>query len=213
VERVVTNDRLQIDRLQLGPFNTNCYLLTCPMTGDSVWVDAPAEVAALLKASERTHPRYILMTHNHGDHIGALSELKSKLKVPIGVHPLDAKGLPLPADILLEDGERISCGNITLEVLHTPGHTPGSLCFLAGKHLISGDTIFPGGPGKTKSPTDFKQIIESITRKIFVLPDETVAYPGHGASTILRREKEAFAFFSSRSHNPKLCGDVLWASS
>jgi glyoxylase-like metal-dependent hydrolase (beta-lactamase superfamily II) len=183
------------------------------MTGDSVWVDAPAEVAAMLKASERTHPRYILITHNHGDHTGALSELKSKLRIPIGVHPLDAKLLPLPADILLEDGARISCGNITLEVLHTPGHTPGSLCFLAGKHLISGDAIFPGGPGKTKSPTDFRRIIESITRKIFVLPDDTVIYPGHGDSTILRKEKEEFACFSSRSHDPKLCGDVLWASS
>jgi len=213
MERVVTNDCLQIDRLQLGPFNTNCYLLTCPMTGDSVWVDAPAEVSAILKASERTHPRYILITHNHGDHTGALSDLKSKLRIPIGVHPLDAKGLPLPADILLEDGARIPCGNITLEVLHTPGHTPGSLCFLVGKYLISGDTIFPGGPGKTKSPTDFRRIIESITRRIFVLPDETVAYPGHGASTILRKEKEEFASFSSRSHNPELCGDVLWASS
>ena len=213
MERVARNNYVQIDRLQLGPFNTNCYLLTCPMTGDSVWVDAPAEVAAMLKASERTHPRYILITHNHGDHTGALSELKSKLRIPIGVHPLDAKGLPLPADILLEDGARISCGNITLEVLHTPGHTPGSLCFFAGKHLISGDTIFPGGPGKTRSPTDFRRIIESITRKIFVLPDDTVIYPGHGDSTILRKEKEEFACFSSRSHDPKLCGDVLWASS
>ena len=213
MERVVTNDCLQIDRLQLGAFNTNCYLLTCPMTGDSVWVDAPAEVSAILKASERTHPRTILITHNHGDHTGALSDLKSKLRIPIGVHPLDAKGLPLPADILLEDGARIPCGNITLEVLHTPGHTPGSLCFLVRKYLISGDTIFPGGPGKTRSPTDFRRIIESITRRIFVLPDETVAYPGHGASTILRKEKEEFASFSSRSHNPELCGDVLWASS
>jgi len=213
VERVAKTESILIDRLQLGPFNTNCYLLTCPMTGDSVWVDAPAEVAAMLKASERTHPRYILITHNHGDHTGALSELKSKLRIPIGVHPLDAKGLPLPADILLEDGARISCGNITLTVLHTPGHTPGSLCFLAGKHLISGDAIFPGGPGKTRSPTDFRQIIESITGKIFVLPDNTVIYPGHGDSTILRKEKEEFACFSSRSHDPKLCGDVLWASS
>ena len=213
MERVATDVCLQIDRLQLGPFNTNCYLLTCPMTGDSVWVDAPAEVSAILKASERTHPRYILITHNHGDHTGALSQLKSKIRVPIGVHRLDLKGLPLPADILLEDGERISCGNLTLTVLHTPGHTPGSLCFLVGKHLISGDTIFPGGPGKTNSPTDFERILESISRKILVLPDDTVIYPGHGDSTILRKEKEAFALFSSRSHDPKLCGDVLWASS
>jgi glyoxylase-like metal-dependent hydrolase (beta-lactamase superfamily II) len=79
-----------------------------------------------------------------------------------------------------------------------------------GKHLISGDTIFPGGPGKTKSPIDLKLIIQSITSKIFVLPDDTVLYPGHGDSTLLRKEKEEFAIFSSRPHDPNLFGDVLW---
>ena len=176
-------------------------------------MDAPAEASEILKASKGTNPRYILITHNHMDHIGALSELKSKLRIPIGAHRLDAKGLPLRPDILLEDGEEVSCGKMSLKVLHTPGHTPGSLCFLVGKHLISGDTIFPGGPGKTKSPADLKLIIESITSKIFVLPDDTAIYPGHGDSTLLRKEKEEFAIFSSRSHDPNLFGDVLWLSS
>jgi glyoxylase-like metal-dependent hydrolase (beta-lactamase superfamily II) len=126
---------------------------------------------------------------------------------------MDAKGLPLRPEILLEDGEKVSYGNTSLKVLHTPGHTPGSLCFLMGKYLISGDTIFPGGPGKTKSPTDLKLIIESITRKIFVLPDDTAIYPGHGDSTLLRKEKEELSIFSSRSHDPNLFGDVLWLSS
>jgi glyoxylase-like metal-dependent hydrolase (beta-lactamase superfamily II) len=147
------------------------------------------------------------------DHIGALSELKSKLRIPIGAHRLDAKGLPLRPEILLEDGEKVSYGKMSLKVLHTPGHTPGSLCFWVGNHLISGDTIFPGGPGKTKSPTDLKLIIESITSKIFVLPDDTAIYPGHGDSTLLRKEKEEFAIFSSRPHDPNLFGDVLWLSS
>ena len=129
------------------------------------------------------------------DHIGALSELKSKLRIPIGAHRLDAKGLPLRPDILLEDGEKVYCGNMSLKVLHTPGHTPGSLCFLIGKYLISGDTIFPGGPGKTESPADLKLIIESITSKIFVLPDDTEIYPGHGDSTLLRKEKKNLPSF------------------
>ena len=213
MERIARNEYVRIDRLQLGPFDTNSYIVTCPLTGDSVLVDAPAEASEILKASKGTHPRYILITHNHGDHIGALSELKSKLRIPIGAHHLDAKGLPLRPDILLEDGGKVSYGDIDLKVLHTPGHTPGSLCFLVGKHLISGDTIFPGGPGGTKSPTDLKLIIESITHKIFVLPDDTTIYPGHGDSTLLRKEKEKFAIFSSRSHDPNLCGDVLWISS
>jgi glyoxylase-like metal-dependent hydrolase (beta-lactamase superfamily II) len=213
VECIARNEYVRIDRLKLGPFDTNSYIVTCPLTGDSVLVDAPAEASEILKASKGTHPRYILITHNHGDHIGALSELKSKLRIPIGAHRLDAKGLPLRPDILLEEGGKVPYGDIDLKVLHTPGHTPGSLCFLVGKHLISGDTIFFGGPGKTKSPTDLKLIIESITHKLFVLPDDTTIYPGHGDSTLLRKEKENFAIFSSRSHDPNLCGDVLWISS
>jgi glyoxylase-like metal-dependent hydrolase (beta-lactamase superfamily II) len=79
--------------------------------------------------------------------------------------------------------------------------------------LIAGDTIFPGGPGRTISPTALREIIESITRKIFVLPDDTQVYPGHGDSTALKKEKDEFAVFSSRPHDPQLCGDVLWLSS
>jgi hydroxyacylglutathione hydrolase len=114
---------------------------------------------------------------------------------------------------MLNDGDTISFGDLKLEVLHTPGHTPGSLCFKWVRHLISGDTIFPGGPGKTWSPRAFNQIIKSITEKILVLPDDTRIYPGHGDATVLKKEKDEFAVFSSRSHSPNLCGDVLWLSS
>ena len=207
------NETIQIDRLKLGPFDTNSYILTCLLTGDSVLVDVPAEASKIFKALKETNPKYILITHNHMDHLGALGEIKSKLRIPIGAHRLDAKGLPLRPEILLENGEKLPLGKTSLKVLHTPGHTPGSLCFLFGNRLIAGDTIFPGGPGKTRSPTDLKLIIESITNKIFVLPDDTAIYPGHGDSTILRKEKEEFSIFSSRSHDPNLFGDVLWLSS
>jgi len=207
------DDSLQIDKLTLGPFGTNSYIITCRLTGESVAVDAPAEVAEILKGLKGTHPRFILITHTHMDHLGALSELKSKLEIPVAVHPLDAKSLPLRPEILLNDGDTVSFGRIKLRVLHTPGHTPGSICFLTGKYLISGDTLFPGGPGKTGSPADLRQIIESIEGKILGLPDDTHIYPGHGDSTIVRKEKEEFALFSSRPHDPNLCGDVLWLSS
>jgi glyoxylase-like metal-dependent hydrolase (beta-lactamase superfamily II) len=82
-----------------------------------------------------------------------------------------------------------------------------------GKYLIAGDTIFPGGPGKTGSPAALKQIIDSIVSKIFVLPDETEVYPGHGWGTVLGKEKKEFAVFSTKTHDPNLCGDVLWLSS
>jgi glyoxylase-like metal-dependent hydrolase (beta-lactamase superfamily II) len=117
-----------------------------------------------------------------------------------------------PPEIQLNDGDIVSFGNIKLEVLHTPGHTPGSLCFKTGKYLLSGDTIFPGGPGKTWSPADLQQLIKSITSKIFVLDDDTQVYPGHGDAAVLKKEKDEFAVFSTRPHHPDLCGDVLWLS-
>ena len=209
---VVKNEHIQIDKLNLGLFDTNSYIITCRLTGDSVLIDAPAEATEILKRLKETNPRYILITHNHMDHLGALFELKSKLRIPVAVHPLDAKNLPSTPEILLNDGDTVSFGKITLRVLHTPGHTPGSLCFLTDKYLISGDTIFPGGPGRTKSPADLRQIVESITSKLFVLPDNTQIYPGHGDSTILKKEKAEFAIFSSQPHHPNLCGHVFWLS-
>ncbi len=210
---VVKDDNLQIDKLTLGPFGTNSYIITCRPSGESVVVDAPGEVDEIIKGLKGTHPRFILITHAHMDHIGALSQLKSQLGISVAVHPSDAKGLPFRPEMLLDDGSTVSFGRIRLRVLHTPGHTPGSVCFLTGNYLISGDTLFPGGPGKTGSPDDLRQIIESIKEKILPLADDTQVYPGHGDSTILRKEKDEFALFSSRPHDPNLYGDVLWLSS
>ncbi len=210
---VAKDDDIQIDRLELGPFGVNAYIVTCQKTRDSVLVDTPAEAGTIMDRLKGTNPKYILLTHNHMDHLGALAELHSKLKVPLAVHTLDAGNLPSPPEMLLNDGDTVSFGNIKFEVLHVPGHTPGSLCLKAGRYLISGDTIFPGGPGKTRSPANFRQIIKSITEKIFVLPDDTPIYPGHGDSTVVKTAKDEFAIFSSRPHDPNLCGDVLWLSS
>ena len=132
---------------------------------------------------------------------------------PVACHMADAKGLPVRPDRLLEDGDTIAFGEIELNVIHTPGHTPGSICLFVETYLISGDTIFPGGPGKTGSPASFKQIMQSITEKIIPLPDETHIYPGHGDSTILVNEKREIQAFSSRPHPQGLFGDVLWLSS
>ena len=210
---VVKNESIQIEKLELGPFGTNAYILICRQTDASVLVDAPGEAGKILAQLKGSDPQYILMTHNHMDHTGALAEVKSALNIPIAAHREDAGNLPLKPDVLLNDGDVISCGDIDLTVLHTPGHTPGSLCFLAGNYLIAGDTLFPGGPGKTGSPTDFKRIVESLSNKIFVLPEDTRIYSGHGDSTILRKEKRAFEAFSAGAHDPNLCGDVLWSSS
>ena len=210
---VAKDDNIQIERLELGAFGTNAHIVICQETRDSVLIDAPAETNIITDRLKSTNPRYILLTHNHMDHTGALAPLKAVFEVPLAAHALDTGNLPVTPDMLINDGDTIALGNIKLEVLHTPGHTPGSLCFRVGGYLISGDTIFPGGPGKTSSPAAFRQIIKSITEKIFILPDDTQIYPGHGNSTVLKNEKEEFAVFASRSHNPDLCGDVLWLSS
>ncbi len=211
---VVAKDRdIQIERLELGPFGTNAYIVVCQKTRDSLLIDAPAEANTIIDRLKDTNPKYILLTHNHMDHLLALAELQSKLQVPLAAHALDAGNLPSPPEMLLKDGDTISVGNLSFAVLHTPGHTPGSLCFKVGRYLISGDTIFPGGPGKTGSSAAFQQVVKSITEKIFALPDDTPIYPGHGESTVLKKEKEEFAVFSSRPHSPGLCGDVLWLSS
>ncbi len=210
---VAKDDDIQIERLELGPFGTNAYIVICQRTRDSALIDAPADASTIIDRLNGTNPKYILLTHNHMDHLGALAELRSKLKVPLAVHTLDAGNLSSSPEMPLNDGDTVSFGNIKLKILHTPGHTPGSLCFETGFYLISGDTIFPGGPGKTGSPDDFRQIIKSITEKIFALPDDTHIFPGHGDSTILKKEKDEFAVFSSHPHNPNLCGDVLWLSS
>ncbi len=210
---VVKDNSIQIERLELGPWGTNAYIIICLETRGSVLIDAPAEASTIIKRLEGTNPKYILLTHSHSDHIGALAELRSTLTVPLAAHAADSSRLPSPPEVLLDDGNTLSVGKIKLQVLHTPGHTPGSVCFRMSKYLISGDTIFPGGPGKSGSPDNLKQIIKSITDKIMVLPDDTAIYPGHGEATTLNKEKQEFAVFSSRPHDPNLCGDVLWLSS
>ncbi len=210
---VVNKENIQIECYALGAFGTNSYIITGLETGDSIVVDAPGDAPKIRAQLKRTKPKFILMTHNHMDHTGALAELKSALNVPVAAHAADAGRLPIPADMQLTDGESITFGNIRLTVRHTPGHTPGSLCFYTEGYLISGDTLFPGGPGKTGSPSDFRQIVESLQRKIFVLPDDTQVFPGHGDHTILGKEKQAFEAFAARPHDPNLCGDVLWSMS
>jgi len=206
---VFESKELKIEKLTLGAFHTNAYIVIFLRTRDSVLIDAPAQAEVIKKALEETKTRYILLTHNHLDHIGALPDLQSK-PFPLAVHPLDGATLPKPADRLLSDGEKIDFGQVSIEVLHTPGHTKGSLCFKIGKALLSGDTIFGGGPGRTNSPEAFRQIIRSIVQKIFILPDDTEIFPGHGEETVLKKEKEKYKIFASKPHEKNLCGDVTW---
>ena len=209
---VVKDETIQIDRLELGPFGTNTYILACRQTNDCIVVDAPGDASRVTDRLKEKNPKYILITHGHFDHLGSLAELKDELGVPVGAHAGDAGQLPAQADLLLDDGDKISFGAIDLRVLHTPGHTPGSICLLVGSYLIAGDTLFPNGPGNTPSPANFQKILKSITQKLFTLPEDTQVYPGHGEATTIGKEKRLFEVFTARPQDPNLCGDVVWVS-
>ena len=209
---VIVNDKtVRIEKLTLGPYGTNAYVVVCRKTGKSLAVDAPARATEIIAALDGTRPEYILLTHDHFDHTGVIVSLRSRLRVPLATHETSSYQLRTPPEMLLKDGDTVFLGKLRIDALHTPGHTPGSLCFKCGKYLLSGDTIFPGGPGHTDSPDDFRQIIESIKRKILTLPEDTLILPGHGEGTTVGQSRREYAVFSSRPHPPDLYGDVTWA--
>jgi hydroxyacylglutathione hydrolase len=213
MEIVLDGTSLRIEKYVLGKWSTNAYILRCAETGVSVLVDAPPEAASIVECKKENNLKYILLTHNHIDHIEGLPGLRAKTSAPLAIHAADNDGrLPFHPEKLLTDVDTICFGKQIIEVIHTPGHTPGSLCFKIGDYLISGDTLFPGGPGRTSSPAAFQQIIRSITGKLLNLSPETRIFPGHGPATVLKEEIEQIKIFSSRSHPPGLSGDVLWLS-
>jgi glyoxylase-like metal-dependent hydrolase (beta-lactamase superfamily II) len=181
-------DDLIVRKIEVGEYENNVYVLECPTTHDALLIDGCFEADTLIKGADGANIVGIVQTHGHFDHVQALAELKERLGVPVYAHP--AEEYPIEIDQKLSDGDTITFGERSVTVLHTPGHTPGGVCLLYGKHLISGDTLFPGGPGNTwEDPEKFAQIIGSIESKLFVLPDDTAVYPGHGKDTTIGTER------------------------
>jgi glyoxylase-like metal-dependent hydrolase (beta-lactamase superfamily II) len=209
--KIIDNKEISIEKLVLGPYETNCYIVVDRGTNLSLVIDAPAAASKISGALGGSPPLYILLTHDHSDHTGALDTLRSRFKSPLAAH--NASALHTPPDIVLKGGETLDFGNLGVGVFHTPGHAPGSLCFKIGNYLFAGDTIFPGGPGKTWSPRDFQQIVSSIKSKIFNLPDDTIIFPGHGETTTIMKSKEEYEVFASHHHPDDICGDVSWLTS
>ena len=207
------DESIEIRRTVTGPYSNNTYIVICPKTRESVIIDTPAEPQVILKEAQGTKVKAILMTHCHMDHVLGHETIKQGTRAPVAVHPVGVSKLPLPPEVQLTHGQTFDFGNITFQVLHTPGHTPEGLCFLWREHLFSGDTLFPHGPGKTMSPDNFRQLVQSIEEHLMALPDATRVYPGHGDDTVLAKEKQEFHSFKSRPHRPDLCGDVLWLKS
>ncbi|MBI3966774.1 MAG: MBL fold metallo-hydrolase [Chloroflexi bacterium] len=201
----------EIRKFQLGKYNNNCYVLVCPKTKESILIDASADASIILKQLEGTKVKQIFLTHGHADHIDALEPVKAALKVPVGIHPGDAERLSSPPDYTFGDGDTVTFGDHSAKVIHTPGHTKGSVCLLVDGTLIAGDTLFNGGPGKTGAAADLTAILETIRTKLMTLPDETVVHPGHGDSTTIGAQRPGFEAYLRQPRDPNYFGDVSWA--
>ncbi|MFC1873012.1 MBL fold metallo-hydrolase [Chloroflexota bacterium] len=211
VIKISQSNDLSIFQLTLGQWSTNAYLLVDDASSDSVLVDAPDEPEKLVSAIGTTKLKYILITHRHRDHVLALESLQSEYPdVPVACHEDDAEELRGTPSVILTDGSKLEFGSHIISVLHTPGHTAGSVCFYVNNYLIAGDTIFPGGPGHTRAAGEFRQVVKSAKRIISELPGETVVLPGHGKNTTMAKEKAAFKAFSAREHPEGLFGDIQW---
>ncbi|MGI8692449.1 MAG: MBL fold metallo-hydrolase [Geodermatophilaceae bacterium] len=195
---------LEITKLAVGEMNNNAYLLRCPRTGDAVLVDAANEADRLLEMVGTTPLKTVVTTHQHPDHWQALAEVVAETGARTVAHPLDAGPLPVRVDDSIEGGGSVDVGDVALEVIHLRGHTPGSIALLhrssdGTTHLFTGDSLFPGGPGKTWSPEDFTSLVDDLEARIFgVLPDDTWVYPGHGADTTLGAERPALPEWRAR---------------
>ncbi|MFQ5933303.1 MAG: MBL fold metallo-hydrolase [Dehalococcoidia bacterium] len=207
---VLYDGEVQIRKTVTDPYNNNCYVVVCPETNESVIIDAPNEADKIFAEAQGTDVKAVLLTHTHFDHIGSFEALKSALKVPMVVHPADEDQLPQSADQHFQHNGTFSFGTITFKTIHVPGHTPGGTSLLWGKHLFSGDTLFPNGPGYTTSAENLRQLVGSLEERIFVLDDDINVYPGHGDETVLGREKKQYAEFKKRTLPPDFHGEVTW---
>jgi glyoxylase-like metal-dependent hydrolase (beta-lactamase superfamily II) len=200
---------MRIDALSVGHMQANCYIVSSPKTGNAILID-PGDEHGKIKdclKKNKLKAKFIVHTHGHIDHIQADNEFD----LPVCVHKSDLDLLKDPGKNLssflshpfalkreiktLEDGQSIILDDIKLEVLHTPGHTPGGICLRADKAVFTGDTLFAGGIGRTDFPgASEKQLLQSIKDKLLNLPDETVVYPGHGPESTVGREKKTNPF-------------------
>jgi len=181
--------KLAVTKLSVGPFDNNVYVLTDPDSMETLVVDAANEAERVIEQLRGLTVVGIVTTHRHPDHTFALREVLSATGAWSGAHPADADDIPVRPDRPLEHGAVLPVGQFEVRVLHTPGHTEGSISFqLPHAQLLTGDALFPGGVGKTEGESAFRTAIDSVERHVFVLPPETRVSPGHGDDTHVGRE-------------------------
>ena len=186
------NERVEVHSVVVGPLDTNVYIPRCRATGHAVLIDAADDAPQLVELCRTLGVTEVLETHGHFDHIAAVPGLRAA-GYRVGIAPADAQRLD-GHDFDLVDGDVIEVGDLGLRTMFTPGHTPGSACFLLDGDpplLFAGDTLFPGGPGATRPSGGghFPTIIQSISERLFILDDATVVLPGHGRETTIGTER------------------------
>ncbi|MDY0236684.1 MAG: MBL fold metallo-hydrolase [Gudongella sp.] len=200
---------MKIKRIQAGIYAANCYIIyTEGVTREAVIVDPGGDYESIIKEINKKELRvkYIVLTHGHGDHIGAVIAVKKHFDVPVMIHKADMEmvkdhalnlsgnmamgAISFEPDILLKDGESIEFGDEYLKVIHTPGHTKGGICLYSPGLLITGDTLFEGSIGRTDLyGGDYDTLMRGIKNKLLQLPEDTIIYPGHGGQSTLKKEK------------------------
>jgi glyoxylase-like metal-dependent hydrolase (beta-lactamase superfamily II) len=195
---------LVITKASVGPMDNNTYLLRCRSTGAQLLIDAANDAATILEMTGGSLER-VVTTHQHYDHWQALGDVVKQTGARTTAHHLDAEGIPVATDDPVSDGDTITIGAVTLDVIHLVGHTPGSIALVyddpsGHPHLFTGDCLFPGGVGNTfKNADNFATLIDGVETKLFGrLPDETWVYPGHGTDTTLGAERPSLAEWRKR---------------
>lgn len=195
---------LSITKLAVGPMQNNAYLLRCRSTGEGLLIDAAAEAGRLLEMVGDVPLPTVVTTHLHPDHWQALREVVDATGARTVAHPIDAGGLPVAVDETVEHGDTVPVGACGLSVLHLRGHTPGSIALRYDDpdgvtHLFTGDSLFPGGPGRTTSATDFASLMDDLQARVFgELGDDTWFYPGHGNDSTLGTERPSIPEWRAR---------------
>jgi glyoxylase-like metal-dependent hydrolase (beta-lactamase superfamily II) len=203
-----TLDALTITKISVGPMDNNAYLLVCRATQEALLIDAanePERLSDLIgHGDDRPTLRTIVTTHQHPDHWQALGAVAGANGADTVAHELDAEPLPVPPDRFVAHGDTVPVGDCVLEVIHLRGHTPGSIALLyrdpsGHGHLFTGDSLFPGGVGKTDSPEDFASLVDDVSTRLFgELPDDTWFYPGHGDDSTLGEQRPKLSEWRER---------------